>query len=144
MDRAEPRLIPQEVWDRIHFYERTKRLVRFLKDHPGNTLSLDDAANIANMQRSAFSRFFTRHIGVTFSGFVAAYRVEVAIKRLLQRDTSIKEIANEVGFGSITTFQRQFKKAVGMSPSEFRSQQLENRRILVESGNREASFVSRL
>jgi len=117
-------LIPPHVWKRIAYYRRAVRLVRHLDQHPDQILTLDKASCIACMERTAFSRFFRQRIGVTFSEFLRAYRVELAMNAMLADNASLKEIARSVGFNSFATFERQFKREVGLCPSTFRSKEL--------------------
>ena len=45
---------------------------------------------------------------------------------LINENKSITEISDEVGFGSVKTFNRLFKSTTGMSPSEYRKSIFEN------------------
>jgi AraC-like DNA-binding protein len=72
------------------------------------------------MEKTAFSRFFTRTVGITFHDFVQQWRVAVAVDRMMTTDNSLTEIAFATGFQSMITFERAFKKLTGMPPSEFR------------------------
>jgi AraC-like DNA-binding protein len=87
------------------------------------------------MERTAFSRFFRQRIGITFSEFLRAYRIELAIKRMLTSNASLKEISHSVGFSSFATFERQFKREAGVCPSAFRSRELGRIGVVAKSGN---------
>jgi AraC-like DNA-binding protein len=63
--------------------------------------------------------FNTRH-GSSFPSWLNGIRVERARRLLLAEDRSILQIAEESGFGSKAAFNVQFKRIVGMSPSEYR------------------------
>ena len=128
-------VIPSLVRTRIAFYRRTARIQLHLERHPERSLTLQEAASFACMERTAFSRFFHQRIGVTFSEFLRTFRIELAQKRMLATNASLKEIAHGVGFKSFATFERQFKKETGLCPSEFRSRELE-RIGVVEKANR--------
>jgi len=63
-----------------------------------------------------------------FTDYVARVRVEDARTRLLNPNLRISEIAYDVGFQSLTQFNRTFKRVFGQSPSEFRTNLSSNKR----------------
>ncbi|MCX5800379.1 MAG: AraC family transcriptional regulator [Candidatus Eisenbacteria bacterium] len=71
------------------------------------------------VSREHVSRSFKRHLGCPLWSFVVSLRVERAT-RLLSGPLLIKEIAQEVGFGSDSSFLRAFVKHLGMLPCEYR------------------------
>jgi len=142
MDPVQSNLISPLVWKRIAYYRRTTRLAEYLEQHPDETITLEEASTIACMQKSSFSRFFSQHIGMTFSDFLSAYRVELAMRAMLKSNLSIKEIAYAVGFNCIATFERHFKKETGMRPSSYRTRQLANSDLLVTTSHHKVSSVS--
>jgi len=133
MDRSGANVLPPHVWKRIAFYRRTLRLAHHLEDHPGEPLTLEQASAIACMERTAFSRFFKQHIGLKFSEFLRTYRVQLAIREMLNQNSSLKEIARTVGFNCVATFERQFKKETGVCPSRFRARRLRRSGVLLLS-----------
>lgn len=71
------------------------------------------------VRRVILTRFGARN----FPAFVNAYRVEAAKARLANREaerTTVAEIAFEVGFSSLTAFNRAFKEAAGEPPTAWR------------------------
>jgi AraC-like DNA-binding protein len=63
---------------------------------------------------------FKKGTGVNFTEYVSRVRIESARNLLLNPNLRISEIAYQVGFQSLTHFNRVFKKVVGESPTEFR------------------------
>ncbi len=86
-------------------------------------LKLSDVATAAGCNRNALSACINNLRHCSFSQFVNTYRVEHA-KRLLfsNPDTRASEVWMESGFANETTFFRAFKAIVGMTPSEWKSQ----------------------
>ncbi|UKM63826.1 AraC family transcriptional regulator [Flavobacteriaceae bacterium GSB9] len=82
-------------------------------------ISLDKAAEIANMNPSAFSRFFKRVNKKTFSKYVTEIRIGYACKLLLEKKFNISTICYESGFNNISNFNRQFKLVMNCTPSEY-------------------------
>jgi AraC-like DNA-binding protein/mannose-6-phosphate isomerase-like protein (cupin superfamily) len=82
-------------------------------------ITLTSAASIANMEKSAFCRFFKEKTQKTFTQFLNELRIDIACDLLLKKEKSITEIAFECGFNNIANFYRQFKKITGKTPGEF-------------------------
>ena len=82
-------------------------------------ISLNDVAKVANMNPSAFSRFFKRVNRKTYSEYLNRVRVGYACKLLIEEKYSISEICFDSGFNNISNFNRQFKKTMNYSPSDY-------------------------
>jgi len=85
-------------------------------------ISAADLARESGLSRNYFSARFRERFGMTVDGYLLHRRIEMA--RLLLHSTSrpIKEIAFECGIADPGYFNKQFRKAVGVSPSAFRAQ----------------------
>ena len=62
--------------------------------------------------------------GLNFTDYLSRVRIEKAKNLLLNPNLRVSEIAFEVGFQSLTHFNRVFKKILGQSPTDYRSQLL--------------------
>ena len=62
--------------------------------------------------------------GINFTDYLSRVRIEKAKNLLLNPNTRVSEVAYAVGFQSLTHFNRVFKKILGQSPTEYRSQLL--------------------
>ena len=78
-------------------------------------------AQAAHMSTFYFCKMFRKFTGVNFTEFLSRVRIEKARNLLLNPNLRISEIAYEVGFQSLTHFNRVFKKLLGQSPTEFRA-----------------------
>jgi AraC-like DNA-binding protein len=65
---------------------------------------------------------FKKATGLNFTEYLSRVRIEKAKNLLLNPNLRISEIAFEVGFQSLTHFNRVFKKIVGQSPTDYRRQ----------------------
>lgn len=83
-------------------------------------LSLEQAAAIAHLSPTAFSRNFQRLTGSRFTEFVTKVRVGQACSMLQATDQKIATICHEVGFRNLANFNRHFLKVKGMTPSAYR------------------------
>ena len=98
-----------------------QRAREYIDKHRGEALSLADVAKAAGASVFHFCKVFHRSTGLTFTNYVARVRLEDARSRLLNPSLRISEIAYDVGFQSLTQFNRTFKRVFGQSPSEFRA-----------------------
>ncbi len=97
-------------------------VIQYVAGNFQKNLSLEQAAEIANMQKSAFCRYFKRKTKKKFMEFVNETRLTHAQKLLVESDKNILEIAYECGYESASYFYRLFKQANHMSPVTYRKQ----------------------
>ena len=84
------------------------------------SFSLADVAKASGASVFYFCKVFKKTTGLTLTDYVARVRIEDAKAALLDPNRRISEIAYDVGFQSLTQFNRVFKRIFGQSPSEFR------------------------
>jgi len=82
-------------------------------------VSLDMVAELANMNPSAFSRYFKSINKKTFTQFLNEVRIGYACKLLQEHRYNIAEVCFESGYNNISNFNRQFKALKNMSPSAY-------------------------
>ena len=85
-------------------------------------LLLQDVAREVCMSNSRFSTVFAQETGATFTEYLAGLRLGRAKELLLETDMRSSQIALDVGYSDPHYFSYLFKKATGMTPSEFRKQ----------------------
>ena len=96
------------------------RAKAFIREHLSEALSLGMVARAVNTSTFYFCKLFKRVTGVNFTDYVSRLRIERAKELLLNPNLRISEIAFEVGFQSLTHFNRVFKRVAGESPTEYR------------------------
>lgn len=96
----------------------------YIAEHQTEDLTLSQVAKAVNMSSYYFCKMFKRVAGINFTDYVARVRIEKSKNLLLNPNLRVSEIAFEVGFQSLTHFNRVFKKITGQSPSDYRSQLL--------------------
>lgn len=94
---------------------------QFIQDHQSEDLTLGQVSKFVNTSSYYFCKMFKRATGLHFTQYLARVRIEKAKNLLLNPNLRISEIAFEVGFQSLTHFNRVFKKITGQSPSEYRA-----------------------
>lgn len=85
-------------------------------------LTLNDMANLLDMNHRYLSYILNNHYQLSFPDFVNGYRIRYVLKRIKAGDfKSLKllAIANDAGFTSRTTFHNAFKKYTGINPSQY-------------------------
>ena len=93
----------------------------FIEDHSDDELSLTAVAQVVNMSATYFSEKFKEATGINFVEYVARTRIEKARNLLQNPNLRISEIAFEVGFQSLSQFNRAFKQVVGEAPRDYRT-----------------------
>ena len=63
---------------------------------------------------------YAKKVGITFTDWLRRIRVAKAMDIIRTDDRSITEVAFEVGFGDLRTFERAFKKYTKLTPREFK------------------------
>ncbi len=81
-------------------------------------------ARAVNMSAFYFCKMFKKVAGINFTDYLSRVRIERAQNLLLNPNLRVSEIAFEVGFQSLTHFNRVFKKITGQSPTDYRGQLL--------------------
>jgi YesN/AraC family two-component response regulator len=83
-------------------------------------LSLQSVANEFGMSASAFSKMFKEKAGLNYKEYIDSLRLSRAKDMLKNSNIQIEQIASEVGYESVTSFYRLFKKNIGIAPGEYR------------------------
>lgn len=96
----------------------------YICEHQSEKLSLGQVARAVNMSAFYFCKMFKKVTGVNFTDYLSRVRIEKAKNLLLNPNLRVSEIAFEVGFQSLTHFNRVFKKLLGQSPTDYRAQLL--------------------
>lgn len=106
---------------------RINKVCQFIQRNASTDITLEHAAGLIHLSKSAFSKFFKRATGKTFSDYVNDIRIGNACYLLTGSDKAINEIAFKTGFESLTYFNRVFLKKKGVTPRDFRNNTLPTR-----------------
>jgi AraC-like DNA-binding protein len=91
-----------------------------------NNMTLAGAAQIAQMNVNAFSRFFSLRTRKTFSEFIKELRLQKAAKLLIESELPVTKICFECGYNNISNFNRQFLNYYHMNPVKYKKGFLKN------------------
>ncbi|MDI4647833.1 AraC family transcriptional regulator [Cohnella hashimotonis] len=96
-------------------------MLAFLQQHYGDAnLTLDAVADNMNVSKGYMSQFFKEQTGINFSEYLENMRMDEAKSKLASTSLTIREIAEQVGYHSSSTFCRAFKRGTGLSATVFR------------------------
>jgi len=92
----------------------------FIQRNLQNDITLSDVAKAACTSTFYICKLFKRHTGMNFTEYVSRLRVDRAKELLANPNLRISEIAYDVGFQSLTHFNRIFRKLEGQAPTAYR------------------------
>lgn len=103
--------------------KRLRTIFDFTIEHAVEPIQLEDIANIANMTKNAFCKYFKKRTNKTYIQFLTEIRIESACRLLQQnKELSIPQVAFSSGFQNISNFNRKFKRLKGITPLQYKMQ----------------------
>jgi len=100
------------------------RARKFIDKTLADPLPLSLVARHAGLSESHFCRVFKETTGLTLTDYVNRRRIEWAKKELLKPEVRVSEIAFQIGYQSLSQFNRSFARFTGNSPTNFRREEL--------------------
>lgn len=107
-------------------YKELQRLMEEDKLYHDPRLTRDEVVAKLGTSRKIFLEALQRNVNMSFVEYTNKYRLDEAIELLENGEYTNEIIAEEVGFGSVNTFYRQFRQKYGISPLEYRKALNEN------------------
>jgi AraC-like DNA-binding protein len=102
--------------------KRIDRICTYINERYTEQVTHGEAAAVARMGTAAFSRFFKRTMGKTFTDYVTALRLAHACRLLIETDDAIADIAYHAGFNNLSNFNRRFLQHKQINPRVYRQQ----------------------
>lgn len=99
---------------------RLFNMIDFLQKNYTNKFSLSQMADYVKFSKGDCCRFFKRIMGITISEYLLEYRLKKSIELLKTSDKNITQIANAVGFNSVSDYGAKFKEKTGYTPHKYR------------------------
>ena len=100
--------------------EKMKLILKFVENNYMEKITIEDVAKEVNLSQSHFMKYFKNTMGTSFIDYLNEYRLTMASRLLISSDSSILDIAAEVGFDNLSYFNRSFKKRFQQTPREYR------------------------
>ncbi|MFN8209342.1 MAG: AraC family transcriptional regulator [Bacteroidales bacterium] len=102
--------------------KRMTDVYTYIRENFNKPISLKEISKVAKMSPFAFSRYFKKNCGSGFIEYLNQVRTNKACYLLRETDYQVQNIAEDCGFMSISNFNKQFRKTVGISPRDYRAQ----------------------
>jgi AraC-like DNA-binding protein len=96
--------------------------MRYIQLNLKANLTVNDLAEKANLHQDYFSRLFLKYTGQRPLSFLHEKRIERAQYLIATTNLSFIEIAENIGFESLSHFSKIFKKVTSLTPGEYRKQ----------------------
>lgn len=101
-----------------------RQVKEYLQANYADHVTLDSAARTVFVNPTYLSKVFSEVEGVGFSDYLAQLRIARAKEALMDCHKRIYEVSEAVGYQNVKHFMKVFKKQAGMTPSEYREQNL--------------------
>lgn len=98
---------------------------KYIHAHLDQALPLGEVARVAGLSESHFCRLFKETTDLTLTDYINRCRIEWAKRELLRPEVRVSEIAYQIGYQSLSQFNRSFARITGTSPTAFRREQLD-------------------
>ncbi|MFC7686413.1 helix-turn-helix domain-containing protein [Ureibacillus sp. GCM10028918] len=100
--------------------QRMKRMLNWIHQHYAEKILLEDIALAGQLSRSECCRYFKRYLNKSPLNYVTDYRIQKSQILLQQPQYSVTDVAYQVGFNSTSYFIEKFRKAMNMTPFEYK------------------------
>lgn len=118
----------RQIFDQKDLYAREKMVavIQHLHVHIQEDLDLTCTAQVLDMKAHTLQQLIRQRFGCTFHQLVVRLKIMTAKALLAASDVSVTAVASALGYGSLVTFQRQFKEMTGRTPSGYRQSLAKN------------------
>lgn len=103
-----------------------RKIVNYMELHYMEDLKAKDFAKNCGLSETHMRRIFSEYANMPPSEYLNVVRINKACELLAHKNVSIEEAARSVGYPVLSTFLRNFRKIIGLSPSAWRKKALQN------------------
>lgn len=104
--------------------EKLTNILSYIDLNIDRNFSIQELAEISCTHPNYFIRLFKQQMGVPPIQYITRKKIEKAKELLSSTPSSVSEIADQLGFNDLFYFSKQFKKNVGLTPTEFRKKRV--------------------
>lgn len=106
------------------YSKETQGFFEFIDKNHSEKLKIEDYLGSIYMSHAGFLLKFKKETGITPREYISNFRLEKSIDLLINTTFSIGKIAEECGYENLYYFSNAFKKKYGLSPGNFRKNNL--------------------
>lgn len=110
----------QPVTDDDSTLQKITKATRYIENNYSRNIRVDDLCGMLHISESSAYRLFEKHYGMSFSEHLKQYRIGKACEMLASTNLPISLVAEKAGFSNLSNFNRLFKGAKGITPSQFK------------------------
>ncbi|MDY5497011.1 MAG: AraC family transcriptional regulator, partial [Anaerobutyricum sp.] len=99
-----------------------EEILAYIMNHLEEDLPVSRTAEYFQYNEAYFSKKFSDYFGMPYGKFLAGLRLRKAAEEITEGKTTFKEIARKYGYGDTRSFSKAFKREIGMSPRQFREE----------------------
>ncbi|BCK01543.1 AraC family transcriptional regulator [Anaerocolumna chitinilytica] len=100
---------------------KVERIILYMHQNINTRITLTELSKLVHMTPAYMSRTFKETTGYTIIEYFNKLKIDKSKELLVEGDKKVKEVAQELGFADEFYFSRMFKKAEGITPSQFNS-----------------------
>ena len=96
------------------------RIIDYIGEHYSEALKVSDIAKWAHISETQFRRIFSSYMNMSPLEYINLVRIQAACEELKKTDEPVAMIAAKCGFSVSSTFNRNFRHVMGVTPAEWR------------------------
>lgn len=117
----ENKLLDADLYKKVN-NRYVKEAMEYIGRHYKEDLNITTVAEKLEISEGHLSRMFKKETDFTFTNYLVHYRIQIAMELLKDYQSKVYLVAEKVGYTDTNYFSVQFKKIVGLSPSEYQNQ----------------------
>ncbi|MOA39633.1 HTH-type transcriptional regulator YesS [compost metagenome] len=106
------------------YHNLSEQIIHMIENEYDRDITLDECASRLHYNLFYVSNIFKKETGVSFSEYLAMFRLNKAKKLLIETDLPIKDIAERLTYNNPQNFIRYFRKLEGITPGQYRKNHL--------------------
>jgi len=106
------------------YSQKINKVYHYTIEHFREPISLAQVASLTNHSPAAFCRYFKTRTRKSYFEYLTEIRIAYACERLMEGNLDVTQVCFASGFNNLSNFHKQFKKVMGLTPSEYRHRSL--------------------
>jgi len=99
---------------------RINTIHEYLMKNYREEINLEEIASLVHMAPASACRFFKSATSETIFGYLNKIKIDYACSLLINSELNVVDISYDCGFNNLSHFNKQFRKLLGMTPTQFR------------------------